>query len=248
MFASTRLTFSHAVNAAPLASKGACIFPSSVRSFALDAARARRSIPPSIRRRAPPSRSRVGRDVDAMTRGGEERARWKGGRRARIRVELNAWGPFVSVSARAFARRGRAMDEMDGCGISEGLTLTLRGSFARAAGTATPARGTFVVRAAQNKEARTRLSRKERTYNKARKSEITTRMKKVFVKQSELMAASSCTDDDVSGLESLISEATKAVDKAVARGVLHKNTGARRKARMSKYKHELRRAKGLMTA
>lgn len=180
--------------------------------------------------------------------GGGGRARWKGGRRARIRVELNAWGPFVSVSARAFARRGRAMDEMDGCGISEGLTLTLRGSFARAAGTATPARGTFVVRAAQNKEARTRLSRKERTYNKARKSEITTRMKKVFVKQSELMAASSCTDDDVSGLESLISEATKAVDKAVARGVLHKNTGARRKARMSKYKHELRRAKGLMTA
>lgn len=176
------------------------------------------------------------------------RARWKGGRRARIRVELNAWGPFVSVSARAFARRGRAMDEMDGCGISEGLTLTLRGSFARAAGTATPARGAFVVRSAQNKEARTRLSRKERTYNKARKSEITTRMKKVFVKQSELMAASSCTDDDVSGLESLISEATKAVDKAVARGVLHKNTGARRKARMSKYKHELRRAKGLMTA
>ena len=248
MFASTRLTFSHAVNAAPLASKGACIFPSSVRSFALDAARARRSIPPSIRRRTPPSRSRVGLDVDAMTRGGGGRARWKGGRRARIRVELNAWGPFVSVSARAFARRGRAMDEMDGCGISEGLTLTLRGSFARAAGTATPARGTFVVRAAQNKEARTRLSRKERTYNKARKSEITTRMKKVFVKQSELMAASSCTDDDVSGLESLISEATKAVDKAVARGVLHKNTGARRKARMSKYKHELRRAKGLMTA
>ena len=248
MFASTRLTFSHAVNAAPLASKGACIFPSSVRSFALDAARARRSIPPSIRRRAPPSRSRVGLGGDAMTRGGGGRARWKGGRRARIRVELNAWGPFVSVSARAFARRGRAMDEMDGCGISEGLTLTLRGSFARAAGTATPARGTFVVRAAQNKEARTRLSRKERTYNKARKSEITTRMKKVFVKQSELMAASSCTDDDVSGLESLISEATKAVDKAVARGVLHKNTGARRKARMSKYKHELRRAKGLMTA
>ena len=221
---------------------------SSVGSFVrAERSRARRSIPPSIRRRTPPSRSRVGLDVDAMTRGGGAREEERG-RRARIRVKLNAWGPFVSVSARAFARRGRAMDEMDGCGISEGLTLTLRGSFARAAGTATPARGTFVVRAAQNKEARTRLSRKERTYNKARKSEITTRMKKVFVKQSELMAASSCTDDDVSGLESLISEATKAVDKAVARGVLHKNTGARRKARMSKYKHELRRAKGLMTA
>jgi small subunit ribosomal protein S20 len=49
-------------------------------------------------------------------------------------------------------------------------------------------------------------------------------------------------------LETLISEATKSVDKAVARGILHKNTGARRKARMSKYKQELRRDKGLLTA
>lgn len=220
-----------------------------VGSFVRARRRARASVDSAV-----DSSARAAVAVEGGARRGRDDARWgrarggKGGRRARIRVELNAWGPFVSVSARAFARRGRAMDEMDGCGISEGLTLTLRGSFARAAGTATPARGTFVVRAAQNKEARTRLSRKERTYNKARKSEITTRMKKVFVKQSELMAASSCTDDDVSGLESLISEATKAVDKAVARGVLHKNTGARRKARMSKYKHELRRAKGLMTA
>jgi small subunit ribosomal protein S20 len=85
-------------------------------------------------------------------------------------------------------------------------------------------------------------------YNKARKSEITTRMKKVFVKVTELEAASACTDDDISGLESLISEATKAVDKAVARGVLHKNTGARRKARMAAYKKDLRVSKGLYTA
>ena len=48
--------------------------------------------------------------------------------------------------------------------------------------------------------------------------------------------------------ETLISEATKAVDKAVSKGVLHKNTGARRKSRMSKYKQDLRREKGLLTA
>ena len=104
------------------------------------------------------------------------------------------------------------------------------------------------MRAAQNKVARTRLSQKERLYNKARKSEITTRMKKVFVNASELMAADACTEADISGLETLISEATKSVDKAVARGILHKNTGARRKARLSKYKQELRRDKGLLTA
>lgn len=84
-------------------------------------------------------------------------------------------------------------------------------------------------------------------YNKARKSEITTRMKKVFVKASALKEGA-CTEEDIGALETLISEATKAVDKAVAKGVLHKNTGARRKSRMSKYKQDLRREKGLLTA
>ena len=92
------------------------------------------------------------------------------------------------------------------------------------------------------------MSRKERLYNKARKSEITTRMKKVFVEATRLSATASVSEADIGGLEKLISEATKAVDKAVQKGALHKNTGARRKARMSKYKHELRAAKGLMTA
>ena len=91
-------------------------------------------------------------------------------------------------------------------------------------------------------------SRNERLRNKMRKSEITTRMKKVFLKAEALKAASACTDADVGELETLISEATKAVDKAVGKGVLHKNTGARRKSRMSKYKQELRRDKGLLTA
>ena len=81
-----------------------------------------------------------------------------------------------------------------------------------------------------------------------RKSEITTRMKKVFLKAEALKAASACSDADVGELEALISQATKAVDKAVGKGVLHKNTGARRKSRMSKYKQELRRSKGLLTA
>lgn len=58
----------------------------------------------------------------------------------------------------------------------------------------------------------------------------------------------SCTEADIGDLEKLISEATKAVDKAVGKGVLHGNTGARRKSRMSKYKQELRKEKGLYTA
>ena len=63
-----------------------------------------------------------------------------------------------------------------------------------------------------------------------------------------LKEGAACTEDDIGDLEKLISEATKAVDKAVGKGVLHKNTGARRKSRMSKYKQELRQEKGLYTA
>ena len=51
------------------------------------------------------------------------------------------------------------------------------------------------------------------------------------------------SEEKVAGSERRSSEATKAVDKAIAKGVLHKNTGARRKSRMSKYKQDLRRSK-----
>uniref|UniRef100_A0A7S0KR87 Ribosomal protein S20 n=1 Tax=Micromonas pusilla TaxID=38833 RepID=A0A7S0KR87_MICPS len=109
-------------------------------------------------------------------------------------------------------------------------------------------RAVFTVEAKQNKKARTIQSRNERLYNKMRKSEITTRMKKVFLKATALGAQEACSEEEIGDLEKLISEATKAVDKAIAKGVLHKNTGARRKSRMSKYKQDLRRSKGLLTA
>ena len=48
-------------------------------------------------------------------------------------------------------------------------------------------------------------SANERLYNKARKSEITTRMKKVFMNAQALMAADSCSESDISSLEKLIS-------------------------------------------
>lgn len=75
----------------------------------------------------------------------------------------------------------------------------------------------------------------------------TVRLAQVFVKATALKAGE-CSETDIGDLEKLISEATKAVDKAVVRGVLHGNTGARRKSRMSKYKQELRKEKGLYTA
>jgi len=38
------------------------------------------------------------------------------------------------------------------------------------------------------------------------------------------------------GAEDLISEAFSAIDKAVLKGILHKNTGARRKSKLCRYK------------
>merc|ERR1712100_63738 len=103
----------------------------------------------------------------------------------------------------------------------------------------------FHVEAKQNKVARTILTQKQRTYNKARKSEIATRIKKVRTLAEMLLP--SATEDNVAELEKLISEATKSVDKAAAKGVLHKNTGARRKSKMAKCKHAVLKANDLMT-
>jgi len=103
----------------------------------------------------------------------------------------------------------------------------------------------FHVEAKQNKVARTILTQKQRTYNKARKSEIATRIKKVRTLAEVLLP--SATEENVAELEKLISEATKTVDKAVAKGVLHKNTGARRKSRMARMKQGVLKANNLMT-
>ena len=48
-------------------------------------------------------------------------------------------------------------------------------------------------------------------------------------------------------VEKLISEATKDIDKAVSKGVIHKNTGARRKARLSAAKRNILINAGLYT-
>lgn len=50
-------------------------------------------------------------------------------------------------------------------------------------------------------------------------------MKKVFVNASEFMAADACTEGDISGLEMLILEVIKFVDKVVVWGILYKNIG-----------------------
>lgn len=53
------------------------------------------------------------------------------------------------------------------------------------------------------------------------------------------------TEDEMKPLQELVNEAYKTIDKAVTKGVIHANTGGRRKARVAKHKRELLIAAGL---
>uniref|UniRef100_A0A0C9S4P8 Small ribosomal subunit protein bS20c n=1 Tax=Wollemia nobilis TaxID=56998 RepID=A0A0C9S4P8_9CONI len=83
---------------------------------------------------------------------------------------------------------------------------------------------------------RHRQSEKRRLYNKSRKSEIYTRMKKVFVALETLRKSKSPSPEDIFPIEKLIAEAYSVIDKAVKVGTLHRNTGGHRKSRLARRK------------
>ncbi|KAJ4829281.1 40S ribosomal protein S20 [Turnera subulata] len=104
-----------------------------------------------------------------------------------------------------------------------------------------PNRPSIVCEAAPMKKAdsaaqRHRLSEKKRMYNKARKSEVRTRMKKVLEALEKLRKKRDAQAEEVLPIEKLIAEAYSAIDKAVTRGVLHRNTGRRRKSKLARTK------------
>ena len=68
------------------------------------------------------------------------------------------------------------------------------------------------------------IAEKNRIRNVAFKSSIKTAMKKVL----ELAAA-----DEQEALQAALSHAYKLCDKAVSKGILHKNTAARKKSRLT---------------
>ncbi len=69
------------------------------------------------------------------------------------------------------------------------------------------------------------IAERNRLRNVAMKSSIKTAVKKVL----ELS-----TSDDKEALQAALSNAYKLCDKAVSKGVLHKNTAARKKSRLTK--------------
>merc|ERR1719408_826740 len=92
-----------------------------------------------------------------------------------------------------------------------------------------------------------RLSDKRRLINRGRKSAVATLAKKVFKAVKVLSASEHIDDSNISPIEQLISEAYSEIDKAVRKGVIHRNTGNRRKSRIAGAKRKLLIAKGLYT-
>ncbi|GFR47226.1 hypothetical protein Agub_g8910, partial [Astrephomene gubernaculifera] len=117
-------------------------------------------------------------------------------------------------------------------------------------------RGSLVVMAAEGKKdqkkkmpspvKRVLLSRERRMYNKPHKTACATRIKKV-IKLSQSLLASPPSEEEVKSLEKLISEAYTEIDKAVGKGVIHENTGARKKARCARWKKVVLMTAGLYT-
>lgn len=97
----------------------------------------------------------------------------------------------------------------------------------------------FVVAASKKPDSaakRARQAEKRRIYNKSRKSEIKTRMRKVFDALAKLKKATSPNPEDLITIEKMIAEAYSVIDKAVKVGTLHRNTGAHRKSRLARRK------------
>ncbi|XP_039013665.1 30S ribosomal protein S20, chloroplastic-like isoform X2 [Hibiscus syriacus] len=83
---------------------------------------------------------------------------------------------------------------------------------------------------------RARQAEKRRIYNKAKKSEVKTRMKKVLDALDVLRKKPEAEAEEIFSIEKLIAEAYSVIDKAVKVGTLHRNTGARRKSRLARRK------------
>jgi small subunit ribosomal protein S20 len=79
---------------------------------------------------------------------------------------------------------------------------------------------------------RVEIAERNRLHNKSYKSAVRTLMKKYFAAVSA--HAANPTAETQAAVESSMSAAFSKIDRAVKRGVLHSNTGARKKARLAR--------------
>ncbi|GAQ81872.1 chloroplast ribosomal protein S20 precursor [Klebsormidium nitens] len=103
------------------------------------------------------------------------------------------------------------------------------------------------ILAKQNALKRTRQNEKRRAYHKARKSEMSTRIKKVLMLTEQLKGKPEDAQENLTLVEKYISEAYKIIDKSAKVGTIHKNRANRRKSRLAFAKKSVEVALGLYT-
>ncbi|KAJ7541390.1 hypothetical protein O6H91_10G057400 [Diphasiastrum complanatum] len=106
---------------------------------------------------------------------------------------------------------------------------------------------TTTTKKADSAAKRARQAEKRHIYNKSRKSEIRTRMKKVFLALDGLKKRTDAAAEDIKPVEVLIGEAYSVIDKAVKVGTIHRNTGNHRKSRLARAKKTLETQLGWYT-
>tara|TARA_Y100001968_G_C19294330_1_gene685833 strand:+ start:205 stop:504 length:300 start_codon:yes stop_codon:yes gene_type:complete len=79
---------------------------------------------------------------------------------------------------------------------------------------------------------RIQIAERNRLHNKSYKSEMRTLMKRCLVSCETI--SSDSNDELKTELKKNVNEAFSKIDKAVKRGVLHRNAGANQKSRLSK--------------
>ena len=79
---------------------------------------------------------------------------------------------------------------------------------------------------------RIRVNERNRLRNKSYKSAVRTLIKKFFQAVDDYAASPS--DEAMATVNSAMSEAYSKIDKAVKKGIFHKNNGSRKKARLAR--------------
>ncbi|GAB5358466.1 hypothetical protein AAMO2058_000460200 [Amorphochlora amoebiformis] len=94
---------------------------------------------------------------------------------------------------------------------------------------------------------RDRQALKHRAYNRAIRSAVRTRTKKVLRSIEEANKAGFSSEEELSTQDQLMREAYKQIDKAVAKGVMKRNTGSRQKSRIATWRKKALITHGVYT-
>lgn len=107
----------------------------------------------------------------------------------------------------------------------------------------------LVVTEAQNSLRRQRVIERNTAFNKEYKDLIKSSSRATLKSYAALMqkAASLEAESDLASADQLLHKAFSNIDKAVTKGIMHKNTGARRKSRLSRARKSVLVEAGLYT-